>query len=59
MPELDGIKATKLINKELGIDHVPKVIMVSSFKQESIVESAKRSRHRYILAKTYQSVYFK
>jgi len=42
MPELDGIATTKLMHEECSIEtmKVPTVIMVSSFRQESIVKLA-------------------
>ena len=42
MPELNGIETTKLINKNCNhAKKTPKVIMISSFRQESIIKSAK------------------
>jgi signal transduction histidine kinase/DNA-binding response OmpR family regulator/HPt (histidine-containing phosphotransfer) domain-containing protein len=41
MPQLDGIETTKLINKECILEKPPTVIMVSAFRQESIVNMAK------------------
>ncbi|MEA1916118.1 MAG: response regulator, partial [Campylobacterota bacterium] len=42
MPELDGIETTKIINEKFDSDKIPrKVIMVSAFKQESIMTQAK------------------
>ncbi|MEA1920329.1 MAG: response regulator [Campylobacterota bacterium] len=43
MPELDGIETTKMINESCTLDtqKPPMVIMVSSFRQESIVNLAK------------------
>ncbi|MEA3290031.1 MAG: response regulator [Campylobacterota bacterium] len=41
MPELDGIETTKIINQECKFKKPPTVIMVSAFRQESIVNMAK------------------
>ena len=41
MPQIDGIETTKLINKECELQKPPTVIMVSAFRQESIVNMAK------------------
>ena len=42
MPELDGIETTRLINKSCSSSQKPPtVIMVSSFRQESIIKLAK------------------
>lgn len=41
MPELDGIETTRLINESCSLEKPPTVIMVSSFRQESIVKLAK------------------
>lgn len=42
MPQVDGIEATKIIKKIVPQDKMPKeIIMVSAFKQESIVSLAK------------------
>jgi len=41
MPELDGIETTKLITKNCKNNTSPTVIMVSAFRQESIVNLAK------------------
>ena len=40
MPELDGIETTRLINETCTLEKPPTVIMVSSFRQESIVKLA-------------------
>jgi len=40
MPGLDGIETTKLINEKCAIEDTPTVIMVSAFRQESIVKLA-------------------
>lgn len=40
MPELDGIETTKEINSCTSVENLPFVIMVSSFRQESIVKLA-------------------
>ncbi len=41
MPELDGIESSKRIRELLKEDDLPMIIMVSSFRQESLVQSAK------------------
>jgi PAS domain S-box-containing protein len=41
MPELDGIETTKIINQECNLKKPPTVIMVSAFRHESIVNTAK------------------
>jgi signal transduction histidine kinase/CheY-like chemotaxis protein/HPt (histidine-containing phosphotransfer) domain-containing protein len=41
MPELDGIETTKIINEHYKDKRPPTVIMVSSFRQESIITLAK------------------
>lgn len=41
MPELDGIETTKLINESCQSEKPPTVIMVSSFRQDSVVKLAK------------------
>ena len=41
MPKLDGIETTRCINEVCTIEKPPTVIMVSSFRQESIVKLAK------------------
>ena len=42
MPELDGIETTRLINKScvVGLKKPPTVIMISAYRQESIVREA-------------------
>jgi len=40
MPNLDGIETTKLITKSCKLKKPPMVIMVSSFRQDSIVKQA-------------------
>ncbi len=40
MPQLDGIETTRLINENCTLEKPPMVIMVSSFRQESIVKLA-------------------
>ena len=40
MPELDGIETSKLLNDKIG-SNMQSVIMVSSFRQESIIKLAK------------------
>ena len=41
MPELNGIETTKIINEQYKGEKPPTIIMVSSFRQESIVQLAK------------------
>ena len=41
MPELDGIETTRLINEKCSFEKPPTVIMVSAFRQESIVKLAR------------------
>ena len=41
MPNIDGIETTKLINESCMFEKPPTVIMVSSFRQESIMNMAK------------------
>lgn len=43
MPGLDGIESVKLINKECELKKTPTIIMVSAFKQEAILSSAKEA----------------
>ncbi len=57
MPKMDGIEATKEINRQFKMHH-PKngklplsVIMISSFRQESIVKSAKNAGIEIFLQK--------
>ena len=41
MPSMDGIETTRQINEICSVEKPPTVIMVSSFRQESIVKQAK------------------
>jgi|GEM_PF-671046 len=41
MPKLNGIEATKLVNEHCKSSTPPTIIMVSSFRQEAIVQEAK------------------
>jgi len=41
MPELDGVETTKLINEKCTWKKPPMVIMISAFRQESIVQLAR------------------
>ena len=43
MPELDGIEATRMINEKYEGEKPPTVIMISSFRQESILHLAKEA----------------
>ena len=52
MPELNGIETTELINESLcNVEKPPTIIMVSSFKQESIIENAKNAGINIFLQK--------
>jgi len=51
MPQLDGIETTKIISEEYKDKKPPTVIMVSSFKQESIVQLAKEVGIKLFLQK--------
>ena len=51
MPELDGIETTKIITEEYKGENPPTVIMVSSFRQESIVQLAKKVGIKLFLQK--------
>ncbi len=41
MPELNGIEATKKIRQDSDKEHIPTVVMISAYKEESIVHAAK------------------
>ena len=41
MPEMDGIETTRLINEKCSFEKPPTVIMVSAFKQDSLIKLAK------------------
>jgi len=41
MPELNGIEATKKIREDSDKEHIPTVVMISAYKEESIVHAAK------------------
>ena len=51
MPELDGIETTKFIFSQATGDRIPTVIMVSAFRQETIVQSAEAAGVRNFLQK--------
>jgi signal transduction histidine kinase/CheY-like chemotaxis protein/HPt (histidine-containing phosphotransfer) domain-containing protein len=51
MPELDGIETTRIINKQYKGKKPPTVIMVSSFRQESIVQLAREVGIKLFLQK--------
>ncbi len=51
MPELDGIETTRIINEQYEGKKPPTVIMVSSFRQESIVKLAREVGIKLFLQK--------
>ncbi|GAB1267352.1 hypothetical protein NBRC116493_06050 [Aurantivibrio infirmus] len=50
MPELDGLTASKYIKQELKLRHLPKIMMLSAYKQEDIFRGSvdKQSVDRYL-----------
>ena len=51
MPDLNGIEATELIKSICGNKKCPKIVMVSAFKDENILNSAKEVGIEYFVSK--------